>query len=332
MCTRILWNTNGHAVLAGRTMDWPESTEPVLTVFPRGLERNGGMLGGTTVVEDNPLLWTSRFGSLVTTVYGAGTADGLNEGGLAAHMLYLDGTDLGPRDPARPGLQIALWIQYLLDCARTVEDALELLGACQLVPVEMRGFRATVHVALEDSSGDSAIIEYVAGRRRVHHDRGHTVMTNEPAYDEQLRLLREQVHTLRGLGHDEPSSEVPLPGNVNAVDRFQRAAYFTALLPEPADDREAVAGILAVTRNASVPFGAPYREGRFRTYNTEYRTVCDLTNRRYFFELATSPGLLWAAIERFDLSPGAPVMTLRPDGIDLVGDVSDRFAPSPAPF
>ncbi|MGW1941766.1 linear amide C-N hydrolase [Streptomyces goshikiensis] len=332
MCTRILWNTNDRAVLTGRTMDWPESTEPVLTVFPRGLRRDGGMLKGTSVVAENPLRWTSGLGSIVTTVYGAGTADGLNEAGLGAHMLYLDGTDLGPRDPGRPGLQIGLWIQFLLDGARTVTEALELLDTCQLVPVELHGFPATVHIALEDASGDSAIVEYLAGERRVHHDRGHTIMTNAPAYDEQLRLLREEVRTLRELGHVKPGSEVPLPGNVNAVDRFQRAAYFSSLLPEPADDRQAVAGILAVTRNASVPFGAPYREGRFRTYNTEYRTVCDLTNKRYFFELSTSPNLVWAEIDRFDLSPGAPVMTLSPEGTDLVGDVSDRFTRAPAPF
>ncbi|MFE9812985.1 linear amide C-N hydrolase [Streptomyces sp. NPDC005548] len=332
MCTRILWNSNNHAVLTGRTMDWPESTEPVLTFFPRGLERDGGSLAGTTVVNDNPLRWTSRFCSLVTTVYGAGTADGLNEVGLGAHMLYLDGTDLGPRDPDRPGLQIALWIQYLLDTAGTVNEALELLDTFQLVPVEMHGFTATVHVALEDASGDSAIIEYIAGRRQVHHDRSYTIMTNEPSYDDQLRLLKEQVRKVRSLGHDEAGSDVPLPGNVNAVDRFQRAAYFSALLPEPSDDQQAVAGILAVTRNASVPFGAPYREGRFQTYNTEYRTVCDLTRKRYFFELTTSPNLLWAEIGRFDPSPGAPVMTLVPEGLDLVGDVSDRFTPSPAPF
>ncbi|MFE3323363.1 linear amide C-N hydrolase [Streptomyces sp. NPDC059176] len=332
MCTRILWNTDNRAVLTGRTMDWPESTEPVLTVFPQGLKRDGGKLAGTTVVGDNPLLWTSRFGSIVTTVYGAGTADGLNEAGLAAHMLYLDSTDLGRRDPSRPGLQIALWIQYLLDNAQTVAHALDLLDTFQLVPVELRGFSATVHVALEDSTGDSAVIEYLAGERQVHHDRSYTIMTNEPAYDEQLRLLEQQVERLHQLGHDEPDSDIPLPGNVNAVDRFQRAAYFSALLPEPADDRQAVASILSVTRNASVPFGAPYREGRFTTYNTEYRTVCDLTGKRYFFELATSPNLLWIGIDGFDLSPAAPVMTLKPDGIDLFGDVSAAFTPSPAPF
>ena len=30
MCTRILWIDNGLAVVTGRTMAWPESTEPIL--------------------------------------------------------------------------------------------------------------------------------------------------------------------------------------------------------------------------------------------------------------------------------------------------------------
>ncbi len=38
-CTRVLWNDNHLAVLVGRTMDWPESTMPILTVLPRGMRR-----------------------------------------------------------------------------------------------------------------------------------------------------------------------------------------------------------------------------------------------------------------------------------------------------
>lgn len=45
-CTRILWNDNKLAVVAGRTMDFPVSTEPVLTVLPRGIEHDGGMFAG----------------------------------------------------------------------------------------------------------------------------------------------------------------------------------------------------------------------------------------------------------------------------------------------
>src|SRR5579863_1902263 len=79
VCTRVLWNDNNLAVFSGRTMDWPESTQPILTVFPRGMRRDGGRAGPETVVAQNPARWISRYGSLVTTIYGIGTADGLNE-------------------------------------------------------------------------------------------------------------------------------------------------------------------------------------------------------------------------------------------------------------
>ena len=78
-CSRILWNNNKLAVVVGRTMDWPESTQPVFTILPRGMERNGGMVGPQVLVKENPAKWTSKHGSLVTTIYGIGSADGLNE-------------------------------------------------------------------------------------------------------------------------------------------------------------------------------------------------------------------------------------------------------------
>jgi choloylglycine hydrolase len=121
----------------------------------------------------------------------------------------------------------------------------------------------------------------------------------------------------------KPSRDMPLPGNVNAKDRFQRSAYYLAMLPEPKNEREAVAGILAVVRNVSVPFGAPY--GEFGIYNTDYRTAVNLSKRRYYFELTTSPNVIWADLEDFDLSAGAPVMELNPDNIDLSGNVTDKF-------
>ena len=39
-------------------------------------------------------------------------------------MLYLNATDFGPRDPAKPGVHAGLWAQYLLDNAATVAEAL----------------------------------------------------------------------------------------------------------------------------------------------------------------------------------------------------------------
>jgi len=143
-CTRILWNDNKVAVVVGRSMDWPVSTDPKIVVFPRGMKRDGGRLGPEVVVNENPATWVSKYGSMVVTVYGVGMADGFNERGLAAHMLYLTATDFGPRDPGKPGLQAGLWAQYALDNAATVAEALADLEKIQPVMAEARGRKATV--------------------------------------------------------------------------------------------------------------------------------------------------------------------------------------------
>jgi penicillin V acylase-like amidase (Ntn superfamily) len=315
-CSRYLWNDNKLGVFVARTMDWPESTEPVITVFPRGMERDGGKLGGEVVVKENAAKWTSKYGSMVTTVYGVGAADGFNEKGLAFHMLYLTATDFGPRDKTKPGVHAGLWGQYALDNAATVKEALKALEEVQITMTEARGSKMTVHLALEDASGDSAIIEFIKGKPVVHHGKEFKIMTNDPPYDEQLALLKKQDFS-------KPSSDTPLPGNVKATDRFQRIAYYSAMLPEPKTEREAVASVLAIARNVSVPFGAPYKG--FGIYNTEYRTVMNLSKLRYYFELTTSPNVIWADLSKMDLAPGSPVKTLNPDNIDLSGDVTEKF-------
>ena len=189
----------------------------------------------------------------------------------------------------------------MLDNAATVSEALALLGTVQIVMTEAHGHKTNVHLAIEDVGGDSAVIEYIGGKPVVHHGREYRIMTNDPTYDQQLALLKQQDFS-------KPSSDTPLPGNVKATDRFQRAAYYAAMLPEPKNEREAIAGILAIARNVSVPFGAPYKG--FGIYNTEYRTAINLISKRYYFELTTSPNVIWADLAKFNLAPGAPVMVL----------------------
>ncbi len=315
-CTRILWNTNKFAVVVARTMDWPESTEPMLVAFPRGIERDGSHVNGELIVKENAAKWTSKYGSVITSIYGIGSIDGMNEKGLAFHLLYLNETDFGARDVNKPGIQAALWGQYLIDNAATVEEALKLQEAIQIVMVSARGHQANVHLAIEDASGDSAIVEYIKGKPVVHRGRQYQVMTNSPTYDEQLALLKK-------IDVEKLDSNSPLPGNVNAVDRFQRAAYFAKNLPEPKNEREAIAGVLAIARNVSVPFGTPYKG--WGVYNTEYRTVVDLTHKRYFFELTTNPSIVWIDLEKLDFTPGTPVKAINPDSIDLAGNVTAKL-------
>jgi choloylglycine hydrolase len=325
-CTRIFANNKGGSMLVARSMDWATTTDPVLTVLPRGLQHDGGRVGPTTLISDNPLKWTSKYGSIVTTIYGVGTADGVNERGLAAHMLYFPPADYGPRDASKPGLQAALWAQYALDSAATVEEALAVLEKVQVVKIEIerngQTQRATVHVALEDATGDSAILEYLGGKLVIHHGRQFRVMTNAPAYDEQLKLLSKRNYI-------NPTMNTQVPGNVNPRDRFQRATYYLAVLTRPQTERAGIAGMFGLIRNVSIPFGAPVNGS---TFDTEYRTVSDLTNTRYYFELTTAPNVIWTDLKKLNLNAGAPVMTLNPNNIDLSGDVTAKFEPAAAPF
>jgi penicillin V acylase-like amidase (Ntn superfamily) len=325
-CTRIFANDKGDAMLVARSMDWATTTEPLLTVFPRGMTRDGGHAGPMVVVEENPARWTSKYGSVVTTIFGIGTADGINERGLAAHMLYFPPANYGPRDAAKPGVQAALWAQYALDNASTVDEALDALAKIQIVKVEIRVHGQTqsgnVHIALEDASGDSAILEYLDGKLVIHHGHEFRVMTNAPEYDKQLELLGKQQFA-------DPTMETVVPGNVNPRDRFQRATYFLSVLTKPTTERAGVAGMFGLIRNVSIPFGAPVNGS---TFDTEYRTVSNLSGKRYFFELTTAPNVIWTDLSELNFGEGAAVLTLNPNNIDLSGDITAQFAPAKAPF
>ena len=147
-------------------------------------------------------------------------------------------------------------------------------------------------------------------------------MTNAPAYDEQLKLLSKR-------DYKNPTMETQVPGNVNPRDRFQRATYFLSVLTKPKTERAGIAGMFGLIRNVSIPFGAPVNGS---TFDTEYRTVSDLSNVRYYFELTTAPNVIWVDLKKLNLDAGAPVMTLHPDSLDLNGDVTGRFDAAAAPF
>jgi choloylglycine hydrolase len=177
-------------------------------------------------------------------------------------------------------------------------------------------------VALEDATGDSAILEVIGGKLVVHHGRQYRVMTNAPAYDEQLKLLSKR-------DYKNPTMETQVPGNVNPRDRFQRATYFLSVLTKPKTERAGIAGMFGLIRNVSIPFGAPVNGS---TFDTEYRTVSDLSNARYYFELSTAPNVIWVDLKKLNLDAGAPVMALHPDSLDLNGDVTGKFEAATAPF
>ncbi len=308
-CSRVLWN-NGQTVLVGRTMDWFNPMVTQLYILPEGMKRDG-LMGGNT------LKWTSKYGSLVTNAGGA-ASDGMNERGLAGHMLWLAEADYGQRDKQIPSLAISQWLQYYLDNFATVDEAVQFTQdhPFQLITSTFDGKTVTVHLALEDASGDSAVIEYHNGKPKIYHGRQYTVMTNSPPYDEQLKELSQYT----GFGGDKP-----LPGSTEAADRFVRAAYYLQNLPKPKDYRESIAEILSVMQNVAQPYGSP-DPSRPNIALTRWSSISDLTNRIYYFTSRESPNIVWIKLKEFNFKKNAPVKTLDLNKHpDLIGDVSKQF-------
>jgi choloylglycine hydrolase len=318
-CTRILYETGSGDFIVGRTLDWNEDTATDLWAFPKGMQRDGGAGNGS-------IKWVSRYGSVVASIYDIASVDGMNQAGLVGNMLYLAEADYGAEaNSGKPGLSVGAWLQYALDNYATVAEAVRGLQAepFRIVAPKMpTGDPAGAHLALSDSSGDSAIFEYVGGKLVVHQGRQYTVMTNSPIYEKQLAI---------NTYWEEIGGATMLPGTYRAADRFVRASYNLKAAPKVDDPRLAISTVFSMARTISVPIGIDDPQ-RPNIATTIWRTVSDSKAQRYYHESVFSPAVFWVDISKLDLSQGAAPRKLElKDRPILAGEVSEKFVAA-APF
>jgi choloylglycine hydrolase len=289
-CTRFVYLGPAGNIITARSMDWKNDVATNLWILPRGIERNGE-------AGANSIKWQAKYGSVVATGYDVSTTDGMNEAGLSANVLWLVESEYPKFDgKGKPGLTIAAWAQYALDNFATVAEAVEALESepfivvSDNVPGEDR--LTTLHLSLSDSSGDSAIVEYIKGKQVIHHDRKYQVMTNSPTFDEQLALNAYW----KNIG-----GTVMLPGTNRAADRFARASFYVNAIPKDEDPNRALASVFSVLRNVSVPYGLNTPEEP-NISSTRWRTVVDHKRKLYFFESALTPNTFWVDLKSIDFT------------------------------
>ncbi|ARA75573.1 choloylglycine hydrolase [Pectobacterium brasiliense] len=342
-CTRFVYKDvqNPDYPITARSMDWAEDTETNLWIFPRELKRSGA-------AGQHSLEWTSKYGSVIASAFDsnpnmASTTDGVNEKGLAANVLWLAESEYPKAAPTakKPGLSIAAWAQYVLDNFATVDEAVKALQEEKFTLVTKdlphQDRKATLHLSLSDSSGDSAIIEYIDGKQVIHHNKDYQVMTNSPTFDQQLTL---------NAYWDQIGGNVMLPGTNRAADRFVRASFYVKnvapnkLIPGVAEkskiekDKADLATAFSIIRNASVPYGYSL-PNMPNISSTRWRTVIDHKSLQYFFESAVSPNIFWVDLKKIDFAPRdgkAAKLDLGPNQSTIYsGQASENFKPA-APF
>lgn len=316
-CTRVVYIGQNGMVVTGRTMDWKENLKSNIYVFPRGIERSGADQGNT-------IHWKSKYGSVITAGYDIGTSDGMNEKGLVANLLYLAESDYYRPNDTRPVLGISIWTQYVLDNFATVDEAVKELRKETFridAPDMPNGAKSTLHLAISDTTGNSAIFEYINGNLIIHEGKDYQVMTNSPSYEQQI-TLNNYWKQIGGL--------VMLPGTNRAADRFVRASFYINAIPQTDKQQEAVAGVFSVIRNVSVPLGISTPD-QPNISSTRWRTVSDQKNKVYFFESTITPNVFWIDLKGLDFTEGAPVKKLNmANGEIYAGNAAKDLVNSPS--
>lgn len=314
-CTTVFWNDNGISQVVARSVDLYTSDLPLIKAMPRGTKHSGE-------AGENSLTWSSKYGTLaVTAFHSNAVSDGMNEKGLVVHLLYLAETQYPQSNSDAQKISNVLWAQYVLDNFSTVDEALQGTKDLQIVATKVYDKIWPLHLAMEDATGDSAIIEFIQGKMHVYHGQQYQVMTNEPAYKIQLANLKRY----QGFG-----GKLPLPGDPDPLSRFVRVATFLKTLPKPNSQLESIAGVLAVMRTAMVPFGAVDTSGNKTedAWATRWVSVADATNKVYYFNSTSAPNIIWIDLNKINFAEGAPLLSIDPTNIALEGDITKKLMPT----
>ncbi|MBK7160621.1 MAG: linear amide C-N hydrolase [Ignavibacteria bacterium] len=315
-CSRVVYQGPNNYIITARSMDWEDEIPANLWIFPAGMERNGE-------AGSNSVKWKSKYGSIIASAYDIASADGMNEKGLVANLLWLAESQYPAYDGSRKGLSIAAWVQYVLDNFTSVEETVNELRKEEFVIVStyIPGTKvyATLHLAISDAKGDNAIFEYINGKLIIHHSMQYNVMTNSPVFEKQL-ALNEYWQQINGT--------VMLPGTNRASDRFARASFYIKAIPQTEDTRIAVGSVFSVIRNCSVPFGIS-SETEPNISSTRWRSVSDQKNLVYYFETVLTPNTFWVDIKNADFKEGASVKKLSVEKNETYsGDAMKSFVDS----
>ena len=218
-CTRIFWNTNPDLMIVGRNEDYVTASHPSFVATPRGVQRWGT---ADKAKRARTISWTVKYGNVAIYENNRFPNDGLNEAGLTARTLYyLEGepNEIVAPDSNKKELDEDHWVSFVLDNFATVKDAVDAIRN-QVYIVSVVGkkgsgysYATPKHLAMADATGDSAIVEIQDGKVKIFHGPEYRILTNNPAYQEQLA----NVTKYKDIEQDK------LPVSCSGADRYVRA-------------------------------------------------------------------------------------------------------------
>jgi choloylglycine hydrolase len=336
-CTGITIKPKDGSIIFARTLEFATDLKSSIIVVPRGRE-----YVGTAPGNKSGLRWKTKYGTIGANAFAMPVVvDGINEKGLSVGLFYFPGfakyQDVRPEDV---GKALAPWElgSYLLSTCSDVKEAV--VAATSVIVSEVvqsdMGLVPPVHVIATDASGKCVVLEYVAGKLKVH-DNPLGVMSNSPTFDWHMTTLSNYVtmspknveridlagKEIRGLG--QGSGMLGLPGDFTPPSRFVRAVAFskTALPVEKAKD--GVMQAFHILNQFDIPKGAAkgIEHGKEVADYTLWTTAADLTNLRYYFRTYDNSRIRMVDMKAIDLD-AHQIRTISMQGDEQVEDASGK--------
>ena len=247
-CTSVAWNTD-LGTFTSRTMDWMESTSPVLGTINSGDVRSlqGNGLGNT---------YTVKYDMVAVLAYGELVADGVNSEGMQVNALFYPDMTMKKAETGSEVTQFTI-AEYLLANYATVDDVVKALPTLEYASIPMEGMpvEMKLHWSVTDKSGDRLVIEMDEDGLHTYRGEEAMVMTNDPSMKEHIEMRKKVQPTWENASRDTDYGSI---GNGNSHSRFVHASYFVSKLTEPTSITNGMMKLSTVPYR--VPADAPYKD------------------------------------------------------------------------
>ena len=273
-CTSVAWNTD-FGTMTARTMDWVESTHPVLGNINKGDMRS---IQGNGIGDD----YQVKYDIVAVFAYGELVGDGVNSEGLQVNTLFYPSMTM---DPVTDGSQITQFSfgEYLLANYATVDEVIKALPTLDFGRLSLEGMpmEMNLHWSVTDKSGDRLVIEMDEDGLNTYRGDEAMVMTNDPSMRQQLDMRKEVQTNWENADRDTDYGSI---GNGNSHSRFLHASYFVSKLTAPTSVHNGMMKLSTVPYR--VPVDAPYMDfgNGMMGYATEWTLTQSLETGDSVFE------------------------------------------------
>ena len=317
MCTTFMLTDQQGNAYQGRTLEFGQELDFVLSYYPRGTAFNGQVPPGFAATH---YMASHAFLSidLRLSAERMPSVAGINDAGLSVNMnMFAETTLPTPQHDSRTLIAVSEVGSWLLAHCADCEEVRQLVSQTRFwvdsLPI-LENTPAPFHYAVFDAQARGVVIEFDRGQALVH-DNPVGVMTNGPSFDWHLTNLDNYTHVSnlgkreQRFGHHTARTEdvgnalAGLPADDTSTGRFVRAAYYVEFCRTPQSPDEAVAMVAKIANKFDRPRGASNlldaSSGQIEEEWTTFTTLTDLSRRRLLIRPDDAVNYLQLALDDF---------------------------------